>query len=149
MSKKLKTSKTEKTKKQLRKEISWIDVDILPCKVGFCPSKEAWDTHVKLCGYPADQYPSSHGTCNTFPDSKYMRQNIIITIAPIKNKEYSFMQLIGLITHECMHAFRRMMEDIGEDRPSKEFEAYIMQYLVVCVLRDFMYFRGDEVEVKV
>ena len=39
-------------------------------------------------------------------------------------------QIHALLTHEAAHLWQRMKENIGEDRPSNEFEAYAIQAIV-------------------
>ena len=36
-------------------------------------------------------------------------------------------QIHALLTHEAVHLWRRIKEDLGEDNPNHEFEAYSIQ----------------------
>lgn len=45
---------------------------------------------------------------------------------------------VGLIVHECVHIKQQVMQDIGEESPSSEFEAYFTQGLTVTMISEFL-----------
>lgn len=47
----------------------------------------------------------------------------------IRKKRRSAVDLIGLLAHEATHVWQWFCEHIGEDEPSKEFEAYAIEVL--------------------
>lgn len=51
----------------------------------------------------------------------------IVCVRPKKDRTLN--QLHALLVHEAMHLWRYIREDLGENDPSKEFEAYSMQAL--------------------
>lgn len=109
--------------------VTWLDRGWLPGYVGFCPSKKAWDWELKRLGLDPAPYSTSDASCHTMRN-KENKLCVLITVGDHIDKKTDNFGIIGLITHECMHAWRRLREDIGESEPSMEFEAYAMQYLV-------------------
>lgn len=55
-----------------------------------------------------------------------------------EEKRYSLSEHIALIVHECTHIKQQIMDDIREDNPSKEFEAYTLQDLSVHMIDEFL-----------
>ncbi len=111
--------------------VTWLDRGWLPVCIGFCPSKRAWNRELVRLGVPVvgNDYPTADGMCNSFRDQEN-KFCILITISERMDKKADKFGVVGLIAHECMHAWRRVRDDIGESEPSFEFEAYAMQYLV-------------------
>lgn len=46
-------------------------------------------------------------------------------------------EIVGLLIHESVHIFQSYCEHIGEDKPSKEFEAYSIQGISQNLIRAF------------
>ena len=46
----------------------------------------------------------------------------------------SYIQVIGIVAHECMHIWQKALEWAGECSPSIEFEAYSIQRMVQTIL---------------
>lgn len=45
-------------------------------------------------------------------------------------------ELVDTIVHESTHVFQHLVEYIGEDTPSKEFEAYCIGYISTTLLKE-------------
>lgn len=117
--------------KYSRDRVTWLNRGWLPVSIGFCPSKKAWDYELKRMDVSAagSPYPTADGGCNSFKDGDN-KLAVLITIGDHIDKKSDKFGIVGLIAHECMHAWRRIRDDIGEKKPSFEFEAYALQYLV-------------------
>ncbi len=61
----------------------------------------------------------------------------LIAVVQMLDHEYELNEVIGLLVHECVHIKQFFMENIDEDNPSNEFEAYFMQEVVTKLLRDY------------
>ena len=59
-----------------------------------------------------------------------------------EDAEQPLSSILGLIVHECVHIKQQIMENIGEDRPSSEFEAYLTQELSTTMIDE--YFRRSK-----
>ena len=58
----------------------------------------------------------------------------IICIPRDSVKKYTLSEVAGLIAHEVMHVWQYIKENIGEDSPGAETEAYFMQNLVAQIM---------------
>lgn len=111
-----------------KSKITWIEWD-LPFSIGFCPNKVAWDAHMKSakCDLP---YPDDGGAMtHSFREDGYA----IITMS--ESIDLYSITGIGVIVHECIHAWQEAKLSIKEKEPSDELEAYMVQAIVEKVLR--------------
>lgn len=46
-------------------------------------------------------------------------------------------EVAGLVVHEAAHVWQFIREEMGEEKPSGEFEAYSLQKIVVRLLMDY------------
>jgi len=46
-------------------------------------------------------------------------------------------EIASLLVHEATHIKQKVMEEIGEDSPSKEFEAYSMQFISCSLFKQY------------
>ena len=51
--------------------------------------------------------------------------------------DYDGIDIAALLTHEAVHIFQRLCDSIGEDRPSREFEAYSIQRIAERLMREY------------
>lgn len=79
---------------------------------------------MRSMNYETD-YPNTDGSCTEFTkDSKHY---VLITVGD--TTEISDDVVMGILVHECVHAAQYLFENMGEKRPSPEFEAYTIQWL--------------------
>ncbi|MDG9793062.1 hypothetical protein [Brucella anthropi] len=119
--------------------VNWCDRGWQPVYFGFCPSKKAWKREMKRldCKEP---YPDTDGRCTTFTnDGKVV---VIVTIRDGSENERSITEITGLLVHEATHVWQTIRNDIGEQDPSPEFEAYSMQAIFQGLLTAFQETRG-------
>ena len=107
-----------KTNAQFKSELERLGVD-----------KNTWSEWV-----PSDKDGRVH--------SLYSKDGKPICLVCIKHKKnISRVSVIGLIIHEAVHIWQHIREDINEESPSKEFEAYsiqqIAQELIIAYYGDF------------
>lgn len=55
-----------------------------------------------------------------------------------EEKEYTFAERIGLLVHECTHVKQNFMAEIGETKPSEEFEAYMLQEIFTNLIGEYL-----------
>ena len=47
-------------------------------------------------------------------------------------------EVAGVLVHEAVHVFQRLCDSIGEDEPSREFEAYSIGNIAERLMREFV-----------
>jgi len=47
-------------------------------------------------------------------------------------------EVAGVLVHEAVHVFQRLCDSIGEDAPSREFEAYSIGNIAERLMREFV-----------
>lgn len=118
--------------------VIWCDRGWLPTYYGFCPSKFAWEREMKrLKIKDAPPYPDTDGRTTRFEKTEntvdMMGDTIIVTIADHIDKRKDVAAICALIGHEAVHVWQFIREDIGEDNPGREIEAYAIQYITLAL----------------
>jgi hypothetical protein len=118
-------------------KVQWLDRDLIanPLYLGLCLSEEAFHREMRRLAIPREKWPNwismthANATAHYFDHSKSRRRLAIICLR--REKGISRIQIYGLLVHEAVHIWQWIKEDIGEDAPSKEFEAYSIQRLAM------------------
>jgi hypothetical protein len=117
----------------MKKHTVWVDLGFLPVRVGYVP-RACWRATLKECKVDVEPFPETAGNCMHWTDTPDdSRDLILITLTGGQNR--SLAQTVGLIAHECQHAWRHIRESIGEKTPSCEFEAYTLHAMVQCIVQ--------------
>lgn len=90
--------------------------------------------YLKIPNSDRPQYisPGSHATIHFFENADDSDECAIICLSD--TVEHSLTEVIGLLTHEAMHLWRAIRTNLGESKPSSEFEAYAMQGLIQSII---------------
>ena len=107
-------------------KIHWFPRVVFPCAIGFCPDEKSWNKFCKSKGIK-EPYPTESGRCTLV--AKGGECYILIVVNNVR--DYRPAEIIGVLAHECSHAFDFMCEQYGEDTPSAEFKAYSIQNFVM------------------
>jgi hypothetical protein len=121
-------------------KIIWDICDWFPHHYGFCPDAEAWYNEMKRIGITDAKYPTSDGTCSPFVNDGFRGGSC--SIVTLNDKKRSNMGVIALLTHESVHVFQHLCDNIGESRPSKELEAYAIQNITKFMISAYEQTRG-------
>lgn len=127
-------------------DIFWLQ-DMFPTRIGFCPSKKAWDKHIKRhkvdndTGYPHAKRDNSRAKFTRFI-SEGTARSYLITV----DTDVSLEDVPGVLLHELQHCWWYIRREIGEDEPSFEMEAYLMQSWFDQLLSAFESSRGPVVQ---
>ncbi len=89
-----------------------------------------------------EPYPTSDGRCTTFENTKAGKLCVLVTISERIDHKDDPIGVLGLVVHEAAHVWQAIKNDIGEDRPSHEFEAYAMQNIVMELCKAYADTRG-------
>ena len=119
----------------MRDRVVWCDKGWMPLSYGFCPSERAWKRELKRL--EADEtypYPTTDaGT--TFVEGPH--KGVIVTLNERFDKERDRVGVVCLLVHEATHVWQAIREDIGEHKPSHEFEAYAMQNISMNLIQAY------------
>jgi len=113
---------------------------IVPINFGFCTNEAAFDKEMKRLGIKGNSFVSNGygATTHSLHNPKTGEDVILICMRKDEIKSHNFVEVVGLIVHECVHAWQYVQASMNESHPSSEFEAYTMQALVqFCVGKAF------------
>lgn len=110
----------------------WIDRTIIesPYCIGLCKTEEQYREELKRLKV------GDYKTCEWIQEGKDANVSEIVEnngnckcflVSIKKKKDTKFIEIIGLLVHESVHIWQKIRNDMGEDYPSHEFEAYSIQ----------------------
>lgn len=102
------------------------DMMIPTSRIGLFLSEE---DYLKECRRLGVDYPhpfAVEGCVNTFTLKNGIKVHMVcVNLKSMKGVENG--QVYGVLIHEAVHIFQIYCQDIGEDKPSLEFQAYTIQ----------------------
>src|ERR1035437_6769691 len=124
-------------KKPSKHRLGWCNDDWLPYSYAFCPSERVWEL-AREYGIEGP-YPTDNAACTHFLNKRHRQFTTVVTVGEhIKSRR----EIVGYLVHEASHIFGRMREAMGEQNPSSEFAAYMMQSIVDRLIRAYEATRG-------
>lgn len=109
--------------------VRYFDVGQWPIYVGFVNDEAAFKREMKrIKAGDVNFAASNHADASTI--SMIDEDGVLcvfVTLGSIKGK--TFAQIAGLIAHEATHVAQSLWEHIGETNPSRETEAYFIQFV--------------------
>ena len=121
-------------------KLSYCEMGIVPIHFGFCTNEAAFDKEMKRLDIKGNLFVSDGyaATTHSLHNHKTGENVILVCISKDEIKNHNFVEVVGLIVHECTHAWQYVQAAMNEQSPSSEFEAYTMQALVqFCVGKAF------------
>ena len=110
---------------------NWIDRDLIVGPyIALVQTEKQFHAAMSHCQIPKDQRgawiktPTANATMHWFDNPKG-EQCCIVAVR--EKKGVTPVEICGLLVHEAVHIWQAFRERIGEDNPSKEFEAYAIQ----------------------
>lgn len=102
-----------------------------------CLTEQDFKKQLKYLKIPVSDWPNfvspgSHATIHFFTNTDDSDECALICLTDTAN--HTLTEVIGLLTHEVMHLWRAIRKNLGESKPSSEFEAYVMQGLIQQVI---------------
>ena len=114
----------------------WIERAIIesPFCVGLCQTEKQFKNELKRLGVSESEAvqwvtDGKDATVTEFSGTKKHEKCFLVGIK--QDKTTRPIETIGLLVHEAVHVWQRIREDINEDKPSTEFEAYAIQNLSI------------------
>ena len=80
--------------------------------------------------------PQVNACVFTIKNTKDGRSACIVCLPILLGKH--LVEIMGLLVHESMHIWQEVRRFIGEDNPSKEFEAYALQNISQTLVEEFL-----------
>ena len=105
---------------------------VFPVQYGFCANEKEWKSIVRSSKNPSISYPSTHGCCNLIEFEGYKK--IIVTIKIDKDSDP--LDFMTTLVHESVHVFQFICEEVCEEYPSNELEAYYIEEIFTNLLHD-------------
>ena len=109
----------------------WLDraVIVSPIYYGLCTNEAGYHKLLRGLKVPKDTWPSfvlpnSGATTHYFTTEEGKVSAIVCILVP---KGITLIQIHSLLTHEAMHLWREIRQQLREEEPSPEFEAYAIQ----------------------
>ena len=121
-------------------KLSYCEMGIVPIHFGFCTNEAAFHKEMKRLDINNNSLVSDGyaATTHSLHNHKTGENVILVCISKDAIKSHNFVEVVGLIVHECTHAWQYVQAAMNEQCPSSEFEAYTMQALVqFCVGKAF------------
>jgi hypothetical protein len=106
-------------------KIKWLERTVMQgVNLTLCTSQKEFDAICKYLKVPTEEWLECSARVVTFEKRELNGINCIVCI------ELTHENPIGIastLVHEATHVKQNLMRFIGEDTPSKEFEAYVME----------------------
>lgn len=125
------------SKKRLLDKVLWCQREWYWPAYGFCPSEKAWHRELRRHKVSAE-YPTRDAMVTSFTGKK--GEYHLITVGDMTGR--TPVEIIPLLAHEAMHICQYIFEEMGEKKPSKEFEAYTLQTVFMELLKKYIVTRG-------
>lgn len=109
------------------------------CHLGLCIDERDWLREMRRLGVKSPSEFTNAGkaaTMHWFDNLKGGEDLSIVCVDRNAIRDSSGTAIAALLVHEAVHVFQHICERIGEETPSKEFEAYSIQR----ISQDLMYF---------
>ncbi len=116
--------------------VKWIDraiIDSTYC-IGLCQSEGDFRREMRRLKLPVQDWPvwvtdGKDGTVHYYNAKPGHAPCCIVCIRA--RKKDNPIEVIGLIIHEAVHVWQAVAEEMHEDKPSCEFEAYSIQNIAI------------------
>jgi hypothetical protein len=115
----------------------WLAPDLVgnPLKVAVCMTEKQYMKVMKqmnITDIPKWVADGKDATVHHF-EGKPERDYVTVFCMRVRD-ETTVVEFAGLVVHECVHIWQEICERLGESHPSREFEAYSIQWLTQQVM---------------
>ena len=112
--------------------MKWIDRSLVksPYYIGLCRDEESFRKQllrlkISPNHWPLWVKPMKDGAMHVFENKEQRKLCLIVCINSKSGDDPN--AIVGLLIHEAVHVWQYIKQEIGDDEPSKEFEAYSIQ----------------------
>lgn len=109
-----------------------------PYFMALCLSERAFHNELKDLKIPRKTWPDylkkNAGACvHTFENDTTQIAIVVIDLSKRRTQP----EIYGMLVHEATHIWRYIREELGENQPSTEFEAYAMQNIAQSLFESY------------
>lgn len=126
--------------------IRYIELGPYPLYLGIAFTEKAFLKEMKRLGIvdpPEFVLSGADATMHSFTRNKHNTVCIIaINAAHALKQKRTHAQIVGLITHECVHVWQECKAQMREENPGREIEAYFIQSITQSCVFLFNEFKG-------
>lgn len=118
----------------------WLGRDtVLAPYMTLCTSQKEFDAVVKHCKLPHVGQWMDTDTHKALVHT-WEGEGRLITVVCISPAAFEAepIDVACTLVHEAVHIFQRLCDSIGEDHPSREFEAYSIERIAEQLMREFV-----------
>lgn len=115
-----------------KQKVKWIDRDLVAssCYIGLCQSEKSFHKELKRLSIPERKWPEwvSKGADACVQHIYKVDGSgdvLFVCVGDCTKRKPS--EIVGILIHEAVHVWQSIRKDMGEKKPSKEFEAYSIQ----------------------
>lgn len=125
--------------------VKWLNrVTVLTPHIALCTNERSFRSALQHLKVPPSQCPKwngpEHGASTHILDNPSRGEvACIVCIDPVALAKHKFTdnEIRTLLVHEAVHVKQALMDDIGEDKPSHEFEAYTVQSISLELMNEY------------
>lgn len=119
--------------------VSYLNIPLYPGILGLFRSEAALNKEVKRLKLEDCEMEWPHNRAGRHYTIENERGYIMFVLVN-EDKCDTYGEIASLISHEIMHCVQELWEKIGEERPGREPEAYLLQYLMNFCLSEYPQF---------
>lgn len=123
-----------RSRKKIKTGLNWLDraLVVSPYCFALCKSEKQFHAELKCLGISKKDWPefvsNTHLSATThFFEKETKNINRCCIVCVRIPKGHSELEIAGLLVYEAVHIWQAIRDNIGETRPSSEFEAYAIQ----------------------
>lgn len=114
--------------------VQWCDRAIIvsPIRYALCTSEAAFHAELRRLEIPTHEWPQfvtpgKDATTHHFEETSERHALAIVCLGSTEG--HTPVGIAALLVHEAVHVWQEICERMGEHNPSREFEAYSVQWL--------------------
>lgn len=123
-----------------KKEFEWCHRSLIqtPFHYALCTTEKGFKKALKKIELPKNQHPEFVNDGKDACVWSFWSSSQRICLVTIRQDEsYTIEQIYSMLTHEAVHLFQYVHNDIGEKQPSIEFEAYSIQQITQNLIESY------------
>lgn len=122
-------------------KLRWLDRETVRAPyMALCLSEKAFQDAARHCHVsvsPGEWLDLNRNTAVTHTWEAKGKLICVVCVHPDAQKADPI-EVASSLVHEAVHVFQRMCDSIGEDKPSREFEAYSIERIAERLMREFV-----------